>query len=763
MLISPRKSGGKTFVIIIHVSWVQVNNIFRVNHTIIKNTFYLLLTALTVVHAGNSDNDLVSSQLEAVSVSEAPVVDGNVIDDPVWETAPVATSFTQQTPDEGEGISEKTEVRIMYSSDALYVAVVCYDTEPERIVVSDTRRDASLKDSDSFRFILDTFYDKQNGFIFGTNPAGIEYDAQVNKEGQGGFNTGRQSVGAGGAFNLNWDAVWEVQTVVGDFGWSAEFSIPFKTLRFKEIKEQQWGINFERVIARKQEDAYWMPIPRQFNINRVSLAGTLTGLVATNPRNLKIMPYGLGQSTTGTKGQSQLGLDAKYSLTSSLTLDVTYNTDFAQVEADEKQINLDRFSLFFPEKRPFFLENAGLFSVGEPTYYGPDIEMFFSRRIGIGPDGSSVPILGGARVTGTAGGLNIGVLNMQTESVEGVTDGNNFSVARLRKELPNKSAVGFIRTNRQGLGDSGDYNRVWAVDGQIGIGEVSLFKSFIAQSQTPGIDSEAYAYLFEGVRESKRLLLQLRYTEVGENFNPEMGFLERQGYRKWLFRILNRTRPADLFGLMEIRPHITYWGYWKLDGFQQTGFLHVDSHWEWRNGYRIDTGINFPTEGVEEAFEISKGVMVPAGSYHHREIHIRTNTNLSKPLSVTIVTRIGGFFGGDRRNFDTTIRYRFGDRFTSDLISKYNDVYLPGGNFLAHLLRGRLTYSFSPKVYIQSLFQYNNQTDQWSMNWRFIWQRSASTGLYLVYNQTQDLDGIPLPGSTRSVVIKYSHLFDALK
>ncbi|HIB03366.1 MAG TPA: hydrolase, partial [Candidatus Marinimicrobia bacterium] len=375
---------------------------------------YLLSITLTTVLMGIGDNHFISNQLETVSVSEAPVVDGNVMDDPVWEIAPVVTSFTQQTPDEGESISEKTEVRVMYSSEALYVAVVCFDSEPERIVVSDTRRDASLKDSDSFRFILDTFHDKQNGYIFGTNPAGIEYDAQVNKEGQGGFNTGRQSVGAGGAFNLNWDAVWEVQTVVGDFGWSAEFAIPFKTLRFKEIEEQQWGINFERVIARKQEDAYWIPIPRQFNINRVSIAGTLTGLVITNPKNLKIIPYGLGQTSTEAAGQSQLGLDAKYSLTSSLTLDFTYNTDFAQVEADEKQINLDRFSLFFPEKRSFFLENAGLFSVGEPTYYGPDIEMFFSRRIGIGPGGSSVPILGGARLTGTAGGLNIGVLNMQT-------------------------------------------------------------------------------------------------------------------------------------------------------------------------------------------------------------------------------------------------------------------------------------------------------------------------------------------------------------
>jgi len=213
---------------------------------------------------------------------------------------------------------------------------------------------------------------------------------------------------------------------------------------------------------------------------------------------------------------------------------------------------------------------------------------------------------------------------------------------------------------------------------------------------------------------------------------------------------------------LEIRPHITYWGYWKLNGFHQTGFLHIDSHWEFRNGFRIDTGINFTKEGVTDPFEIVKGVIIPKETYNNRELHIRTNTNLTKPLSVVMVNKVGGFFNGNRVNTDTTIRLRFGNRFTSELISKYNDVTLPDNSFITHLIRSRLTYALSPQIYLQSLLQYNNQSDQWSMNWRFIWQQSAATGLYIVYNQTQDYDGIPIASSTKSFVIKYSYLFDAI-
>tara|TARA_B100001758_G_scaffold17754_1_gene12653 strand:+ start:4154 stop:6136 length:1983 start_codon:yes stop_codon:yes gene_type:complete len=659
----------------------------------------------------------------------------------------------------------------MYSEETFYVSVVCYDSDPNKIVITDTRRDAPLNNTDSFMFVLDTYQDQQNGFVFGTNAGGIEYDAQVSGGGEGmSISSTRQSVGIGANFNINWDAAWEVKTKIGDFGWSAEFAIPFKTLRFSSKKNQSWGANFQRTIARRNEHVFWSPIPRQFSLNRLALAGIITGINVPSSRNLKVMPYILGNKNN-VKGEdsfssadNDFGLDAKVGLTSSLTLDLTYNTDFAQVEADEQQINLDRFSLFFPEKRGFFLENAGLFSAGENTYYGPDIEMFFSRRIGI-VNGKQVPILGGGRLTGNIGGMKVGALNMRTKKVKDVSDGDNYSILRLRKELPNRTHFGAMVTNRQGLGENSYTNNAYSFDGALGIGEAIQLTAFAAMTDpAQNVENKnTYAYVLEANRNTKSFTNQIRYSEVGENFNPGMGFVKRLGYRKVLFRILNRTRPNDLFGLLELRPHITYWGYWKLDnGFQQTGFLHIDNHWEFRNGFRIDTGINFTKEGVEEAFPIVSDVIVPKGTYDNKELHIRTNTNLTKPFSIIIVNKTGGFFSGKRKNTDTTVRYRFGDRFTSEVISKYNDVSLPEGDFITHLIRSRITYAITPKIYIQSLLQYNNQSDQYSMNWRFIWQQSAATGLYVVYNQSQDYDGIPIANSTKSFVIKYSYLFDAL-
>ncbi len=703
-----------------------------------------------------------------------PIIDGHIINDPAWQSLPEVNTFIQKSPDEGEAVTEKTVVKVMYSTEVLYIAAVCYDDSPEKIVIVDTRRDAPLNNTDSFMFILDTFQDQQNGYVFGTNAGGIEYDAQVSKGGEGmSISTRRQSVGTGDAYNINWDAVWKVQTNIGDYGWSAEFAIPFKTLRYAKENEQEWGINFQRVIAHKHEQVFWAPIPRQYSLNRLMNAGTITGIKVPNVRTLKIMPYTLGSKnsvyseTEYSSTASDFGLDAKFGVTSSLILDLTYNTDFAQVEADEQQINLDRFSLFFPEKRGFFLENAGLFSIGENTFSGPDIEMFFSRRIGISPNGEPLPIVGGGRLTGTAGGFRIGALNMQTKAVNNVTDGDNYSVLRIKKELPNRTSYGVIMTNRTGLGTDGNLNNSYAIDASLGVGEAIQFIGFAAKSDPDqdiqNGDTGTYAYLLESNRNTKTLTTQLRFTEVGDNFNPEIGYVKRQGYRKILFRILNRTRPKDTFGLLEIRPHISFWGYWKLDGFLETARLHVDNHWEFRNGYRIDTAINFLNEGVVDTFEIAAGVMVPSGRYDHKEIQIRSNTNLTKPFNIIMVNKIGGFFGGYRQNVDLTIGNRFGNRFTSEIISKYNDVHLPGGNFITHLIRTRLTYAFSPKIYIQFLIQYNNQSDEWSINSRFIWQKSAATGLYLVFNQTQDYDGIPIDYKTTSMVFKYSYLFDVYK
>ena len=630
-------------------------------------------------------NFLLSESIAPVVRStKLPVMDGNVIDDEAWSSINPIISFTQKSPDEGQVATEKTAVRIMYSDQMFYVSVICYDSNPKGIVISDTRRDAPLNNTDSFMFILDTFHDQQNGFVFGTNAGGIEYDAQVSGGGEGmSISSTRQSVGVGANFNIKWDAAWDVKTEIGEYGWSAEFAIPFKTLRFSSAKDQSWGANFQRTIARKNEHVFWSPIPRQFSLNRLALEGTLTGINVPTDRNIKLMPYVLGNNnkvineTSYSESEGDFGLDAKVGVTSSLTMDITYNTDFAQVEADEQQVNLDRFSLFFPEKRAFFLENAGLFSAGENTYYGPDIEMFFSRRIGI-VSGNRVPILGGGRLTGDLRGFKLGILNMRTGSVKNVSDGDDYGVFRLKKELPNRTYFGGMVTRKKGLGDDGYINQSYSIDGALGIGDAIQLIGFAAKTDpAPGIkgNNDSYAYVLEANRNTQSFTNQIRYSEVCKNFNPEMGFVKRLGYRKVLFRILNRTRPKDFFGILELRPHITYWGYWKLeDGFQETGFLHIDNHWEFRNGFRIDTGINFTKEGVVDSFQIVSGEWVPPNTYDNKELHIRTNTNLTKPFSIILVTKIGGFFNGDRKNFDTTLRYRFGDRFTSEVISKYNDV-----------------------------------------------------------------------------------------
>ncbi|MFQ5568922.1 MAG: DUF5916 domain-containing protein [Rhodothermales bacterium] len=708
----------------------------------------------------------------AVHQEAAPTLDGDVLDDPVWTQVEPVTGFWQTTPNEGAPASERTEIRILYTDRALYVGVVCYDQEPDRIIVSDSRRDASLDESDSFRIIFDTYLDGQNGFVFGTNPAGIEYDAQVTNEGQGSFGGRRQQSGSGGGFNINWDGSWEVRVQMSDIGWSAEFEIPFRTLRFPSGDDQTWGVNFQRNIRRRNEQAYWVRLPRQYDLNRVSLAGRLAGLNVPQPRNLQVMPYVVGQAArnytvdTEMDATGDFGVDLKYSITPSLTLDATYNTDFAQVEVDEQQVNLDRFSLFFPEKRPFFLENAGLFSVGVSEFSGQEVELFFSRRIGIGPNGEAIPILGGARLSGNLAGLNVGLLNMQTEAVGGVAPANNFTVARVRKELPNRSALGVLFTNRLGTGDDApdeDHGQTVAVDGRLGIGRYGQVSGFASRTFTPGLNGDEYAFNLAASYESESWRLNATYTEVAENFNPEVGFLRRHAYRKPTALVFHSYRPKNFLGLHELRPHVSYQGYWDFDGFQESGRWHIDNHWEWKSGHEIHTGMNLTREGVKEPFEIADGIVVPAGTYDHQEAQIVAMTNQGSWISLSTRTVIGGFFGGDRIAFSPRLRVRAGETFTTEFSLQHNDISLPAGDFITNLFRARLSYSFTPRIYVQSLFQYNDQADVWSVNLRFGWLQTANTGLFIVFNQTNDLDGMFTGIQNRSITLKYSRLFNVLR
>ena len=397
-----------------------------------------------------------------------PVIDGKV-DDAAWESVVPHTTFTQQDPRLGEPATERTEVRLLFAEKTVYVSFICFDADPSKIIMSQARRDASLAETDSVILIFDTFNDNQNAFVFGTNPLGIEYDGQVAREGQSGgvaFAGGAAGTQRGGisAFNPNWDGDWVVRAQVTERGWEAEMAIPLKTLRYATGDNETWGFNVLRNIRHKNEQVYLAMIPRGFDIYRISLAAKVPGLKLPPRRDIKIIPYVLGSANkdfSRTSDQldrdADVGVDLKWGVTPSLTIDVTVNTDFAQVEADEEQVNLTRFDLFFPEKRPFFLENASTFQFGQPQA----VDLFFSRRIGLsGAAGTSQPIdiLGGGRLSGkVAGSWNVGLLNIQTNDAEDfsgrqIAADTNFSVLRAQKEVGRSSYgaifVGQVRHRR---------------------------------------------------------------------------------------------------------------------------------------------------------------------------------------------------------------------------------------------------------------------------------------------------------------------------
>jgi hypothetical protein len=706
----------------------------------------------------------------ATKVTTAPVLDGRVLDDPAWAGVRPLTDFWQTSPDAGFPASERTEVRVVYTEDTLYFGVILHDRSPEGLTVSDSRRDASLDDADSFRILLDTYRDRQNGFVFGTNPAALEYDGQVSNEGgQGGANAGgaRQQSGSGGGFNLNWDGAWEVRTATLEQGWSAEFAIPFRTLRY-EAGTSEWGLNFQRTIRRRKEIAFWSPLPIQFDLLRVSMAGSLGGLDVPAQRNLRFIPYALGEarqrrtSSTGARTFGDVGLDAKYSVTPSMTLDATVNTDFAQVEVDEQQINLDRFNLFFPEKRPFFLENAGMFAVGSPG----EAEVFFSRRIGIGPSGNAIPIIGGGRLSGRAGPVNLGLLNMQTDE-DDVTPANNFTVARVQREF-GRSNVGAIFVGRQATGDragSDNHNATLAADARVGFSRTATVSGFLARTATPGISSSQHAYQVRLQNDTQPLTLGVAYTETGRNFNPEVGFLSRVGgFRKFEASAFSRLRPKSFTKFQEIRPHSVYRGFWNHDGFQETGYWHIDSHWELKSGAEFHTGMNVTREGVVSPFQIYPGVLVPAGTYDHAETQLVYQTNQGAPVYARFQFNAGGFFGGDRIGLRPEVRIRLSDTFNTELSLDRNSIDLPGGSFVTNLARARVSYSFTPRVFVQSLVQYNDRANVWSSNFRFGWLQQANTGLFVVYTDSHLVDDVSLVPrrADRSFIVKVSRMFDVM-
>jgi len=705
---------------------------------------------------------------------DRPIIDGRV-DDTVWAAAEPFDTFIQQEPNEGEAATERTEIRFLLDERILYVAVVCFDSEPANILVSQSRRDADLDDTDSIRILLDTFNDGQNAFVFGTNPFGIEYDGQVRAEGQ----TGQIGGGGGGGLNVNWDGDWMVRTQMTERGWEAEFAIPLKTLRYNPGQERTWGVNAVRNIRRKNEQVFLSPVPRGYGLQRVSVAGKLQALSLPVRRDIKLLPYVSGSvnddrtRTTDTVDRSgDVGFDVKWGVRADLTLDLTVNTDFAQVEADVEQVNLTRFPLFFPEKRPFFLENAQLFQLGQPQ----NVDLFFSRRIGLSASGQPIDIIAGGRLSGKVGGYNVALLNMQTRSTfdersgETVAPANNFTVARIQREV-GRSTFGGMYVGRLGTGSRAaddDYNRAYGLD--LGWqattnGRLTTFVARTDSSLTRGASD--YAGRASYTYTNNVWGAGGAYTHVGERFNPEVGFLRRRGYRSLEGRYSLSYQPTQWPWIRRIQPHTNFTTYLNL----QNDLESSQGHWHFfdimtrsgaRFGYLFETAQDRPQRAFTIYEDVTgRQVVIPAGDYAWTRGVFEGHTNLSAPLSASLLHRVGSYYDGDYHGWQLTLGLRLGARLLSEVGWSRDDVTLPGGRFRNDLVPVNVSYAFTSLASLQGLVQYNRQASTLSSNVRLALLDRSGTGFFLVYNHRRDTSARrPDELLGRSFVVKYTRLFD---
>ncbi len=697
---------------------------------------------------------------------EEIVLDG-LLNEAVWRRADVATDFVQTEPREGEPATEPTEARVAYDRETLYIGIIAYDRETHRLIINELRKDFSLFSGDVVQVVLDTFLDRRNGYEFATNPGGAKWDAQMTNEGR--------------EVNSDWDGIWFVKTQITERAWTVEMAIPFRTLKFREGDIQVWGINFMRRIRRKNEESYWAPIPRMFNsIHYVSRAGILEGLEGIRPgTNLRLKPYVVGVMADLSAGgliphrvfKGDVGVDAKWGVTSGLTLDFTYNTDFSQVEADEQQINLTRFSLFFPEKRDFFLEGSGIFRFGPGEERGRmmegggmggrlgavrnDLILFFSRRIGLSEDGEPIPLRAGVRLTGRAGPYEVGFLNIQQEAL-GRRPSTNFLVTRVRRNVLANSDVGVMVMN---VARAGGFNRIYGGDANFRFFQNLNLNAYVAKAAAPGLRTGTAAWRVGMSWRNNFWNTRHSFTNIGENFRNELGFVPRLGIRKASDFIGVHWRPhAIRRTVREIFPH------WQIDYIMtSSGRLDtrlVDYHFPitFQNGTFLEAGVNSTYERLVEPFRIHPTTVVPAGRYSFNEYFFLLNTDRSKPLSVNLRLGTGPFYDGYRQSYSSGMNVRASYRFNAGFSYTRNNIRLSTGRFQTDLLTLRASYSFSTSVFLNALIQYNSVARTWSSNIRFNIIHRPLSDLFIVYNERRESGTGRL--LDRALVVKFTYLFD---
>jgi len=667
--------------------------------------------------------------MEALPIEEPIQLDG-FFDEPAWGRAVPATGFVQREPLTGQPASEDTDVRVLYTTKVLYIGIDARDSEPELVISKEMQRDEPLWRDDAVDILLDTFGDDRNAYLFETNANGARTDALITDEGR--------------SFNLQWDGVWDVAARRTATGWCAEIAIPFSTIRF-DPAAQAWGFNVLRYVRRRAEQAFWAPILLDADVKRVSLYGDLTGIGGAQPGlNLNVKPFTVASRAQAVPGGDpsdlELGLDVKWGVTRSTSLDLSVNTDFAETEVDALQVNLTRFPLFFPEKRYFFLENAGIFDFGTREASAGDaplMKLFFSRRIGLGPGGEEVPIDWGVRTTGRAGAWSFGLLDVQSDAAVASNTSlprDNWATARVTRNFGQRSSVGAIVTQRHNKTYT---NRAYGVDLSLKPTARLAFTSYVAGSSDSGPEADGdwaggAAASFTGAVWTAHA----SYDRVGEEFDPEAGFLLRRGVNRYVGRAAWEPRP-DLASIMNLHFEVDSRVYTDLSGRVESDRHRIDL-FGLRNRKASEAYLyvasNF--ERLELPFAIAPGVVIPTGAYRFGDVGVRYLTHSSRPVSVEGVASAGQFYDGTHVSSSFTLRLRPSRHLRSESVWVVDDVKLPAGDFTANVLRQRLAFALTPRLLTNVYLQYNDLSDLMSLNVRFNWMYRPGSDIYVVFNQS---------------------------
>ena len=711
--------------------------------------------------------------VRAVRVSEPVRIDG-VLDEPVYQEILPAGGFIQAEPSEGMLATEQTDVWVFFDDDNLYISARCYDSAPEsEWVANEMRRDNfGIFRNDSLGILLDTFYDRRNGLIFNINPISGRIDAQMFDERN---------------FNPDWNPIWDTQAGRFDGGWTVEMAIPFKSMRYRPGRAQVWGLNVQRRVPRLNEHSFLAPLPAEQSergLFMASLAAAVVGLeVPDGGRTLEIKPYAIADLSSdrardiSNDPSGDLGLDVKVGVTQGLVADLTVNTDFAQVEADEQQVNLTRFSLFFPEKREFFLENQGVFAFGGAGTGpfgggGSTPVLFYSRQIGLS-QGQEVPIDVGGRLTGRVGKFSLGVLNIQTDDApEAGAVATNFSVVRVRRDLLRRSSVGALFTGRSVSTSTSAATsttttgsaETYGVDGIFSFYDNLNINTYWAKTTTPGLREDDLSYRGQLDYNGDLYGVQLEHLVVGDHFNPEVGFLRRDDLERTFGSLRFSPRPQ---GIALIRK-FTWEG--SVDYItNRAGMLETREN-QGRFGIEFESSDQFNVtytrsyEFLEQPFRIAPGVTIPVGGYGFQDVQTGFTFGQQRRLSGRVSVQHGSFFSGDK----TTVginqgRLELTRQFSLEPSYSYNRVDLPEGLFATHLARTRITYTMTPLMFVSALVQYNSSSHSLSTNVRLRWEYTPGSELFIVYHEDRDTDSL-MPDRTtelrnRAVVIKVNRLF----